>query len=417
MKRNGILILMVMLTALLTLSFCPGACADKGVLSIKCDGSAAERGFISDQRDADVREGARVIVKGGGYVTYRIPVGECSVQNVHYNINMVSHSLKFSPDGRKWSVVVNFPHTQEQPERMTYDGSGLNAESRQAAKKTGMAYFRFTHLPGSKAALVIKSVEIEVTGSPLPKGFGKPQSPGMSKEKLVLLIPAQLMILVGVLSVIICKRMWKTPLRLFWLGALLWVISVAFKAALALALNKPVSAALHHALSRHQADVLFWIFIGLLTGVTEVGIFLAMTKWFQRRQWTWTDAVSVGVGFGAIEAILLGIGMAVVVAVGKAGEMSTFVAPFERLITIFIHMAATTAAIYAVTRRKWGWLIFAFAYKSGVDAVAAYLLLAGHDLLASRPWFVELTYFGPFAYIGIPILLLLRARWDSHFSS
>jgi uncharacterized membrane protein YhfC len=399
------------------LAFSLGTCAptDKGMLSIKCDGTTAETQFIADQRGAETRNDARWITGDGGYVIYRIPVGNCTPEQLYYSVSSTSYSLEFSADGRSWSVMVSTPRSDEQPGQFGRSANGFLPEWQKAAKKTGTAYFRFSRPAGGKVPLVIKSINIEVTGGPLTKGFHTPRedfrsSWFRSERKSALSLPALLMMLVGLSAVLLAKWRWRTPLRLFGLGALLWTISIAVKFAIAIPLSKPVEALLHQALPKHPADVTFWIYIGFLTGFTEVAIFLAMARWFQRRQWSWRDAASVGVGFGAIEAVLLGLGVAIAVATGMPGP-STLAPALERFLTIFIHIATVVAPIYAVTRRKWGWFALAFIHKSGVDAVAAYILLAGSHLMAAHPWRVELVIFGPFAYIAIPILLVLRKRW------
>ena len=416
MRRNTVLEL-AMVVVLLALSLGAGALADTGMLSIKCDGTSAETQFIADQRGAEARDGRRMITTGGGYVIYRIPVGTCTPERLYYSISMTAYSLEFSPDGRRWSRMVRLQRPDEHPDQFGRCSNGFVPSWQKAAKETGTAYFRFSRLPGGKAPVSLESVHLQVTGSPLPKGSHRlPKDYDRSwfhtEPKSAWSVPAVLMMLVGLSAVALCKAIWRTPFRLFGLGALLWVISVAVKVGIAIPLNAPASAALHHVLPRSAADVTFWIYIGLLTGITEVGIFLAMARWFRRRQWSWEDAASIGVGFGAIEAILLGLALLIAVAMGKSADPGTLVPVLERSLTIFIHGATAVAAIYAVTRGKWGWFAFAFIYKSGVDAVAAYVLLAGKNLLAMHPLRVELGIFGPFAYIAVPILLMLKKRWE-----
>jgi hypothetical protein len=406
-----------MVVVLLALSLGTSALADKGMLSMKCDGTSAETQFIADQRGAETRNGRRMITTDGGYVIYRIPVGTCTAEEIHYSINQTSYSLEFSADGRRWSRMVRFRRPDEQPDQFARCSNGFVPEWQKTAKETGTAYFRFSRLPGSKAPLSLESIHFQVTGSPLPKGLHTlPKDFHSSwfhtEHKSAWSVPAVLMMLVGLSAFLLCKAIWRRPLRLFGLGALLWTISVAVKFAIAIPLNRPLDALLHRAFPKHPADLVFWIYLGLLTGITEVGIFLALAKWFQRRQWSWEDAASIGVGFGAIEAILLALAVALPVAMGKITDPGTLVPVLERFLTIFIHAVTVVAPIYAVTRRKWGWFAFAFIHKSGVDAVAAYAMLAGNNLLAMHPWRVELGIFGPFAYIAIPILLMLKKRWE-----
>jgi len=407
-----------MVVVLLALSLGTSALAEKGMLSLKCDGTSTETRFIADQRGAEIRDGSRVITKAGGYVIYRVPVGDCTLERVYYSVSVTSYLLEFSPDGRRWSVMVRHSRPDERPEQFTRCSNGFLPEWQKAAKKTGTAYFRLSRPTGGRAPIILKSIHFEVTGSPLPKDFhALPKdfrsSWFRSERKSALSVPAVLMMLVGLSAVVLCKAMWRTPLRLFGLGALLWTISVAVKFAIAIASYTQIEAVLHQALPKHPADVVLWTYGGLLTGLTEVAIFLAMARWFQRRQWSWRDAASIGVGFGAIEAVLLGIAVAIAGATGQTSAPGTLLVPvLERFLTIFIHVVTVVAPIYAVTRRKWGWFAFAFIHKSGVDAVATYIQLAAIHLWATHPWHVELGIFGPFAYIAIPILLVLRNKWE-----
>jgi len=236
-----------------------------------------------------------------------------------------------------------------------------------------------------------------------------------AKRKLLALLPARLMVLVGLLAVIISWRCWKTPPRLFGLGALLWTVSVAGKIAFATVANDPVRTWLgtHWASS---GDLVYWCYIGLLTGVFECGIFLLIARPLRRKEWKWQEACSVGIGFGGAEAIVLGVVGAVSYALRDASGVGlpaafTLVGPVERLIALAVHAASTVMIIYALTRKKRGWFAAAFLYKSAIDAVAAFVALSAPNLMATRPWAVELCLFGPFAYVGVYVLFALRRRW------
>jgi uncharacterized membrane protein YhfC len=391
----------VLLAVILTLSLCTIAFADRGTLSIKCDGTDAK--YLADQRNTQVKDGARVI-SGDGYAVYRIQIGNSTIDRLYYTVSMTAYKLEFSADGREWSPKIMRMGSTEFEDDTSNQAIGFGALDRRASKQSRQAYFRFSRHTESKRDLILKSIALEISADRLPQGFSGGTRPAPTT-------PGLLMMLVGVLAVGFGLWRWKTPFRLFGLGALLWVVAVAVKVGLAVFLNKQVEGGLQALMPKHPADVTFWIYIGVLTGITEVGIFLAMARWFQRRQWSWKDAASVGVGFGAIEAILLGLGLAGAALAGQSQEASMFIPPLERFLTIFIHTAATVMVIYAITRREWGWFILAFLYKSGVDAIAAYVLLAGKDILTSRPLVVELAYFGPFAYVAIPILWWLRRQW------
>lgn len=386
---------------LLALSLCTIAFADRGTLSIKCDGTDAK--YLADQRNTQVKDAARVI-SGDGYAIYRIPIGNSTIERLYYTVSMTAYKLEFSADGREWSPKIMSMGSTEFEDHTSNQAIGFGALDRRASKQSRQAYFRFSRHTESKRNLILKSLALQAGGDNLPQGFSGGTKPAPTT-------PGSLMMLVGTLAVAFGLWRWKTPFRLFALGALLWAVAVAVKVGLALLLNKQVEGGLQALMPKHPADVTFWIYIGVLTGITEVGIFLAMAKWFQRRQWSWKDAAAVGVGFGAIEAGLLGLGVTFAGMAGQPVETNVFVPALERFLTIFIHTAATVMVIYAITRREWGWFSFAFLYKSGVDSVAAYFLLANKELLTSKPLLVELGYFGPFAYVAIPILWLLKKQW------
>jgi uncharacterized membrane protein YhfC len=135
----------------------------------------------------------------------------------------------------------------------------------------------------------------------------------------------------------------------------------------------------------------------------------------KRRRWSWREALSLGVGFGAIEA--LGLAVVASLSASQAGAWScltgwseALVPAFERFLALLIHIAAVVMILRALVDRKWPWFGVSFAYKSAVDGVAAWLLLSGTSLRSS-PWLTEGICFAPFALIGLLVLLNLRRRW------
>ena len=95
---------------------------------------------------------------------------------------------------------------------------------------------------------------------------------------------------------------------------------------------------------------------------------------------------------------------------------TALVPAMERLIAVVVHTAAVVMIVYALSERKWSWLVASFAYKSGIDAVAAAVLLSGSDWLSAHPWLVELVLFGPFACAGLWILAFLARAWQRPFT-
>jgi uncharacterized membrane protein YhfC len=228
--------------------------------------------------------------------------------------------------------------------------------------------------------------------------------------------PAVWMVLVGVAAMIIASRRWHGSWRVLGAGAALWIGAVALKFGCAVLGNAFVNRWLHAELPRGCADAVFWCYVGLLTGIFECGIFLLVAPLIRRRQWRWGDAMSFGVGFGAVEA--LGVAVAAGIGAAKAGAASGWGAwigallpAFERVIALAIHVAATVMILRALMDRQWRWFWISFLYKSAVDCVAAWVILSG-TRLRSSPLLMELICFLPFALIGLWVLSYLRREWD-----
>jgi uncharacterized membrane protein YhfC len=390
---------------------------NQSLLSFSCNGEAEEEQFLLEQADTVVEDGLRRFTSANGFVTYKIAIGDCELERAFWAINRVEFRLEFSQDGKEWSTIVNIGElAQREPEKFSNQSCGFSPERKKAASDPTVVYYRFR--PSGELGdsyPVIKHFGLKVSGPVPPEHFHK----FSLWTRFMGLLPARLMVLVGLVPVIVLRKWWKTPWRLFGLGAVLWIVSVAAKLGFALLANNPVEKALHAILPTFPADIAFWLYIGLLTGIFECGIFLLLIKHIRPRQWTFKDAASVGVGFGAVEAIALGIAMAIgtSIKISVSGELNQAVvilwhAPVERLIALAVHAASVAMIIYALTQRKWGWFVASFLYKSGVDALASFVFLARTDLMKTQPWFVELCLFGPFAYAGLCILLVLRRLWN-----
>ena len=384
-------------------------------LSFVCNGQTDEERFLVEQADTIVEDGLRRFTSANGFVTYKIAIGDCEPNRAFWKINQVEFHLEFSPDGEKWSSLVRIERlSNKNPEKFSRQSCGFSPTLSKAASESGYAYFRFSAVGGERQAYpAIKYFGLQVSGPNAPEHFH-----GFSLwRRLMGFLPARLMVIVGLGSVIICKKLWKTRWRLFGLGALLWIASVTGKAVFAVLTNKPVETALQSVLPRMPANLIFWSYIGLLTGIFECGIFLLLVRYLRRKQWTWSQAGSVGVGFGAVEAVILGAAVAIATSLegpvsGSLDLASSLLGPVERLIALALHTAAVTMIFYAFAQRKWGWFVGSFFYKSGIDAIAAFVLLSGTNLLQTHPWFVELCLFGPFAVAGLCILVILRRLWS-----
>ena len=203
------------------------------------------------------------------------------------------------------------------------------------------------------------------------------------------------------------------------LGAAAWVGTVICKFAWAVPFNPRVYDALTGALPEGMARPVFALYVGALTGVFEVvGIWLLL-RYTKLGRVPWARALAFGIGFGAVEALLLGIN-------SLAGVLTAILAPstlpvevleqivrqsnalyiaapaWERFFTVLIHVAANVCLFYGIARQETRWLWLAFSLKTAIDTVAAW---AQFGLLATTGglWAVEaiVAVFGIAGWLGI----------------
>ncbi|NQT17307.1 MAG: YhfC family intramembrane metalloprotease, partial [Planctomycetes bacterium] len=213
----------------------------------------------------------------------------------------------------------------------------------------------------------------------------------------LLVVPGIGMVVVAVGAVLWCRRWSGAKWRWFWVGAAVWTVGVALKFACAIPLNKPILEGIE-ALVPHDAYLaLGSIYIGLLTGVFEIGVTLVAALIWKKMAQDAARGVAVGVGAGAFEAVLLGILtlLGVVAALVMGGQMRDqmvtavapaaqttpllwFVAPVERVIAILCHTSSRALVLLGVARGRWFWpFLGGFLIMTGIDAVAGYVHLAG----------------------------------------
>ncbi len=193
-------------------------------------------------------------------------------------------------------------------------------------------------------------------------------------------------------------------------GAAAWVVTVVLKFIWAGAFNGPIYQALDAALPKTVGDVLFYIYVGLLTGIFEVGITWLALRYTPIGKVRWGRALAFGVGFGAVEALILGLAslgnalialnspnllpLAALESFAQTNNLLYSLAPVaERFFTILIHVASNVLLFYGVRRSdteknaaRYFW--YAFAFKTGIDAMAAFAHFWGIDTLA-RLWTIE----------------------------
>jgi len=223
----------------------------------------------------------------------------------------------------------------------------------------------------------------------------------------MILLPGIGMTLVALAFVIYAAHQKILGWRYLGLGALFWVLTVTVKFAFAIPVNPLVYQALGVTSDRlfSPGNLVAYLYIGALTGVFEAGLawfILSKIRWGQA---SWSEALVFGIGFGAIEAFLLGLvgfgsslaallslDVLPVSALGSLANNATLgmgLAPVvERLSVIFAHIFSCVLILYGIVsgESKWGWL--AILYKTLLDAPAGFAAFWGANTL-EKIWTLE----------------------------
>ena len=204
------------------------------------------------------------------------------------------------------------------------------------------------------------------------------------------------------------------------LGAAAWIVAVVLKLAWAIPINPPVYNALNGALPQALGGPLFWVYVGLLTGIFEVALVWLALRYTRLGQAPWKHALAFGIGFGAVEALLLGV-LSLAQMIAALTTPSLFpldtlaqvalannplyglAAIWERFFTAPVHIFCNVLVFYAVARQQPRWFWLSFAYKTLLDAVAAYGQMAGVATSLGLAWALEIlvAVMGAVGYLGI----------------
>jgi len=125
------------------------------------------------------------------------------------------------------------------------------------------------------------------------------------------------------------------------------------------------------------------LYLGLRTGILESGAVYLGTLYSKLKCMSFDDAVAVGIGFGGIEALLLGAlsllnaiayllnpGLFLMLSYSAQQQFEPSFIPIpvvERLAVLFAHVFATVLAIYAVKLADLKWLLISVVYKTFID--------------------------------------------------
>jgi hypothetical protein len=240
-------------------------------------------------------------------------------------------------------------------------------------------------------------------------------------------VPGIGMILVSLLAVVVWRRASGAEFQWFWAGAGLWVAAVTLKVAFSLLANQAAVNFLHRALP----PVLFFPGIGLYLGAVSAAFEVGLT-WLVGLRWKVVGrdsrrAIAVGVGAGAVEALVLGcVALATWLAAAAGEDMAedrgyllarAAVTPLfwlepaaGRLIALLGHVSTRALVLLGVADRS-PWIVLSgFAIFAIVDGIGAALLHS--QVFAGRSmWWIDAATV-PFNLIGIAVLVWYLSRRD-----
>src|SRR5512145_3316256 len=172
------------------------------------------------------------------------------------------------------------------------------------------------------------------------------------------LIPALGMMAVAGAAVIYWRRVSGIQSRWFWAGAGLWAVAVAIKVGLALLTNKAAIGFMRENLSHPLLVLGGGLFVGVQSSLCEIGITLLAVLVWRKLGADANRAIGIGIGAGAFEAFLLGVGSLVAILTCLAGLPGTekvrsefdavaavtplfwLLAPVERIIAVLVHASS-----------------------------------------------------------------------------
>lgn len=235
------------------------------------------------------------------------------------------------------------------------------------------------------------------------------------------------MMVVALVAIVCWRRQTRLHFKWFWVGGALWIIAVALKLGLALLTNKAVFAVMREHLPHSLYVIGGGLWVGVQSSLCEIGLTLVAVRIWRQLGSDAPRAIGIGVGAGAFEALILGLGSLAAAAVCLAGlpggekvsdainktatvtPLFWLIPPIERVIAILCHAPARALVLLGSAHRRpmmifWGFLIFVL-----VDGIVGAFHLTGQIGRISM-WWIELAVL-PFALVGIPILKWCIQRW------
>jgi len=228
---------------------------------------------------------------------------------------------------------------------------------------------------------------------------------------------------------IVFARQKACPWRYMGLGALVWIVTITIKNFMAVQLEPVIYGALFTPDKLFApGNILFYIYVGALTGVTEVLLTWLLLRYTRLGHVPWSKVLAFGIGFGVFEALYLGFSYLISIITALTNPQSVtevalanlqilsnplfYMAPIvERVGAILSHIFCSVLLFYGVASKQARWLWISFAFKTLLDAVVGFAFFWGSET-ALKLWTIEgiVLLFGFVAWLGIRKLQLQYTR-------
>jgi uncharacterized membrane protein YhfC len=230
------------------------------------------------------------------------------------------------------------------------------------------------------------------------------------------------MILVGLVALFY----WRRKTKVFWIyfgfGALIWVIAIAIKLLMDVTVTTPFYLYLY---SYGALNALMGLsfYVGLRTGLLESGLSYLGVKYTNFRSMNLYQALAFGIGFGAIEAIALGLqallnlivlildpSLASLLSPAQQASLNAptavaFAAIIERAFVLIIHVFASVLVVYSIVSGKIRYLVYSILYKTLVDGMIPALTTHINSSTVTGVYEIELPI------VALGIIAFFGTRW------
>lgn len=256
----------------------------------------------------------------------------------------------------------------------------------------------------------------------------------MGSANLYLLLLSGIgMMLVGVASFAICSYRVRPEVKWYAFGALIWVAAVAPKILCSILVLPQLLPALKDTLPHSAYVALGSLYIGVQSSAFEMGVTLGAALIWRQLARDAATGIAIGVGAGAVEALMLGFSSAAgalaaiaglpgtetvgeqVALVAKTTPVFFLAGPVERAIAILCHVSTRALILLGVNTKRSSLAIYGFVIFTLLDGIAGGAHLTG-AVAARSIWWTELAVL-PFGLVSVPIIRWCYRNWSVSVSS